>query len=71
MLCIVDVDLEWVVLFIKYLSLKSRAMSMGVFKGHQRNDSHHIDLGTFRWPREMLWQLLKHLCICHVSLRDQ
>ena len=45
-MCIVDVDLEWVVLFIKYLSLKSRAMSKGVFKGHHINDSHHIDLGT-------------------------
>ena len=25
----------------------SRTMSIGVFKGHHRNDSHHIDLGTF------------------------
>ena len=46
-LCIVDVDLGWVLLFIQYLSLKSRAISVGVFKGHHRNDSHHIDLGTF------------------------
>ena len=45
--CIVGVDLGWVLLFIKYLSLKSRAMSVGVFKGHHRNDSNHIDLGTF------------------------
>ena len=42
-----DFDLEWVVSFIKYLSLKSRVMSTGVFKGHGRNDRHHIDLGTF------------------------
>ena len=39
--------LEWVVLLIKYLIFKSRAMNIGVFKGHHRNDNHHIDLGTF------------------------
>ena len=47
MLCIVDVGLEWVMLFVKYLGLKNRVLSKGVFKGHHRNDSHHIDLGTF------------------------
>ena len=47
MLCIVDIDFEWEVFFIKYLNLKSRAMSIGVFKGCHRNGSHHIDLGAF------------------------
>ena len=42
-----DVDLEWMVLFIKYLNLKSRTISVGVLKGHHRNDSHYTDLGTF------------------------
>ena len=37
--------------FIKYLSLKSRAIIIGVFKGHHRNDSHHIDLGTFEMTK--------------------
>ena len=47
MLCIVNVGLEWVVLFVKRLGLKNKVLSKGVFKGRHRNDSRHIALGTF------------------------
>ena len=37
----------------------SRAMRKGVFKGHHRNDSHHIDLGTFQMGKKNVAAIVK------------
>ena len=59
LLCIVYIDFEWVVFFIKYLSLKSGAMSIGVFKGHHRNDNHHIDPGAFQMIKKNVVSIVR------------
>ena len=54
-----DVHLEWVVLFVKYLTLKSKVINVGVFKGHHRYDSHHTDLGTFQMAKRNILAIVK------------
>ena len=54
-----DVDLEWVVLFVKYLTLKSKVINVGVFKGHHRYDSHLTDLGTFQMDKRNVLAIVK------------
>ena len=50
-------------LFIKYLSLKSGAMCIRVYEVHYRNDSHHIDLGTFQMTKRNVVAIVQNLYV--------
>ena len=53
-----------VLMFTKYLSPKSRAINIGVFKGQHRNDSHQIDFGTFQMAERNAVGIVKNVYVC-------
>ena len=45
--------------FIKWLGLRSKVLTIGVFRGHHRNESHHINLGVFKMTKRNVVAIIR------------